>query len=147
MAALSRLRWRLELPLARTSVVVATTCGFNHIHHDITHTPSSQIRLLKPKPAAARRPAVGVTVPTTNFRSPSRHCSLLAGLDILRCCMARTSDHDRYAWVRPNALPSQLRTPNCWCGSSDRTGSAERGYGGEVVEGGWVHNGMQESTV
>ena len=77
--------------------------GFNHGHHNIACTPSSQVQLLKPKPA--RRPAAGIAVPTTNFRSPSRRCGLLAGIDTLRCCAARTSDHDHYAWVRPRCSP------------------------------------------
>ena len=143
MATLSRLRW-LGLPLARTSAVLAPTAVSAT---PITTSPARHPRrfsCLRHSPLDVPQLA---SLPTTTFRSPSRRCSLLAGVEILRCCATRTSDHDHYAWVRPNALPSRTCAPKCWCCASDRTSFAERGHGGEMVEGGLVRNGMQEGTV
>ena len=101
MAALSRLRW-LGLPLARTSAVLAPTA--------VSATPITTSPARRPRRfSCSRHSPLDVpqlaSLPTTNFRSPSWRCSLLAGVEILRCCAARTSDHDHYAWVRPRCSP------------------------------------------
>ena len=132
MGTLSQLCW-LRLPLAPASTVVAAT--------RVSTTPITTSPARRPRRfSCSRHSPLDVpqlaSLPTTNFRSPSWRCSLLAGVEILRCCAARTSDHDHCAWVRPNALPSRTCAPNCWCCASDRTNFAERGHGGEMVEGG-----------